>query len=62
MFESLYDRILSWAEHRRAVPFLAGFSFAESIIFPIPTDVLLIPIVLRSPNRAFYLAAITTVS
>ena len=62
IFESMYDRVLRWAEHRFAVPILAVFSFIESIFFPIPTDVLLIPISLRSPNRTFYLAAVTTVA
>ncbi|MEM7210123.1 MAG: YqaA family protein [Pseudomonadota bacterium] len=62
MFESMYDKILLWAQHRFAVRFLAIFSFIESIFFPIPTDVMLIPIVLRAPTRAFYLAAVTTVA
>ncbi len=60
MFESLYNRVLRGAEHRHAVKYLVCFSFAESIFFPIPTDVMLVPIVLRSPNRALYLAALTT--
>ena len=60
VFESLYNRVLRWAEHRHAVKFLVGFSFAESIFFPIPTDVMLVPIVLRSPDRALYLATLTT--
>ena len=62
LFESMYDRVLRWAEHRLAVPILALFSFIESIFFPIPTDVMLIPIALRAPHRAFFLAAITTVA
>ncbi len=62
MFESLYNRVLAWAEHRYAVRILLLFSFSESIFFPIPTDVMLVPIVLRSPKRAFYLALLTTVA
>ena len=62
MFEKMYDQVLRWAEHRQAVKFLALFSFAESIIVPVPTDAMLIPIVLRSPSRAMYLALLTTVA
>ena len=62
MFASMYLRVLAWAEHRHSVKFLAIFSFAESIFFPIPTDVMLVPIVLRAPTRAMYLAALTTVA
>ena len=62
MFASLYNRVLAWAEHRFAVRILALFSFAESIFFPIPTDVMLVPIVLRSPQHALRIAAITTVT
>ncbi len=62
MFKSFYNRILRWAEHRHAVKYLAAFSFAESVFFPIPTDVMLVPIVLRSPDRALYLAALTTIA
>lgn len=58
----MYDRVLRWAEHRNAERFLAVFSFAESIFFPIPTDVMLVPIVLRAPTRAMYLALLTTVA
>ena len=41
---------------------LAAVSFAESSFFPIPPDVLLIPMVLARPERAWRLALICTVS
>ncbi len=61
-FKGMYDRVLKCAEHPQAVWLLALFSFAESSFFPIPPDVLLIPMILARPNRAFRLAAICTVA
>ena len=61
-FKRMYDWVLKCAEHPQAVWLLALFSFAESSFFPIPPDVLLIPMILARPERAFRLAAICTVS
>jgi membrane protein YqaA with SNARE-associated domain len=60
MIESLYQRTLSLAASRHAVPALAAVSFIESSVFPIPPDVLLIPMIIAAPTRAFRLAAICT--
>jgi membrane protein YqaA with SNARE-associated domain len=60
MIESLYQRTLSLAASRHAVPALAAVSFIESSVFPIPPDVLLIPMILAAPSRAFRLAAVCT--
>jgi membrane protein YqaA with SNARE-associated domain len=60
MIESLYRRTLSLAASRHAVPALAGVAFIESSVFPIPPDVLLIPMIIAAPTRAFRLAAICT--
>ena len=57
-----YTTILKWAKHKHAERYLAGVSFAESSFFPIPVDVMLAPMVLAAPNRAWRLAAITTVN
>ena len=48
------------AGHRHALWALAGVSFIESSVFPIPPDVLLIPMALATPRRAFLLAAVCT--
>lgn len=56
----LYDWVLTWAHHRYAGLALFLLAFAESSIFPIPPDVLLIALALGIPTRAFRLAAITT--
>ena len=52
---------MSLAESRHAVWALFTIAFIESSFFPIPPDVLMIPMILAAPNRAFYIAAIATV-
>ena len=53
---------LALAASPHAPWWLAAISFAESSFFPIPPDVLLVPMVLARPDRAWRLAAICTVS
>jgi len=62
LFGPLYDWTLRCAAHRHAPWFLGGLSFAESSFFPIPPDVMLAPMVLARPERAWRLAGITTVA
>lgn len=62
LFSALYDRVLQWSQHRHATPILAGLSFAESVIFPIPPDVMLAPMAMTQPNRAWRLALLTTIA
>lgn len=62
IFSALYSRVMAWSRHRHAPWYLAGLSFAESSFFPIPPDVLLAPMSLASPKRAWWLAALTTVA
>lgn len=59
---SLYDWTLSLAASRRAVPALAAVSFAESSFFPIPPDVVLVPMALARPKRAWWYAFVCTVA
>lgn len=62
MFLRLYERVMRWSAHRHAPRYLAGLSFAESSFFPIPPDVMLAPMALAQPRRAWYLAALTTIA
>lgn len=62
IFSTLYDWTLRWAEHRLAPRILALLTFAESIFFPIPPDVLLAPMVLSKPKKAWTFATITTIA
>lgn len=61
IFEPIYTTMLGWAKHRYAERYLAITSFAESSFFPIPVDVMLAPMVLGRPEKAWRFAAITTV-
>ncbi|MGL1834580.1 YqaA family protein [Rhodocyclaceae bacterium SMB388] len=62
IFSPLYQRAMQWARHRHAPWYLGGLSFAESSFFPIPPDVMLAPMSLANPSRAWWFALITTVA
>ncbi|WP_244923896.1 YqaA family protein [Enhygromyxa salina] len=53
----LYDWVLSWADSPYGVAALFLLAVAESSVFPIPPDVLLIALALSAPTRAFRFAA-----
>lgn len=62
MLRRLYDWMMSLAAGRHAPAALAAVSFAESSFFPIPPDVMLIPMILARRARAWLYAALATVS
>ncbi len=62
MLRGVYDWTMSLAGHRHALWVLAAVSFVESSVFPIPPDVLMIPMILAAPHRAFLIAAICTLA
>ncbi len=62
MFQKLYDKVLLWSKHRHAVKYLCAVSFAESSFFPIPPDVMLVPMALSQPDKALRFAAFTTIA
>jgi membrane protein YqaA with SNARE-associated domain len=62
MFRGLYDWTLRLAGHRHAIRSMAGISFAESSFFPIPPDVMLVPMILARRDQAYLIAAVCTVS
>ena len=62
MLRSLYDWTISLATSRYALWALAVVAFIESSVFPIPPDVLMIPMVLATPRKAWLIAGIATVS
>lgn len=62
IFDRLYQPIMRWARAPQAPWYLAGLSFAESSFFPIPPDVMLAPMSLAQPARAWRYAFITTLA
>lgn len=62
IFSPLYQRVLRWSRHPKASRYLCALSFAESSFFPIPPDVMLAPMSLASPARAYRLATMTTIA
>ena len=62
MLDRLYRWVLRLAESPRAPYALGAVSFAESSFFPVPPDVLLVPMVLAEPRRAWIYATIATVA
>lgn len=62
MLRSLYERTLAAAAHRHATWWLAVVSFIESSIFPIPPDVMLIPMVLADRTRWIRIATVCTIA
>ena len=60
IFTRLYDLALKWSKHRHAPRYLAGMSYAESSFFPIPVDIMLAPMSLSKPEKAWHFAFIAT--
>ena len=58
MLQALYERILRLAAGPNALAALLAVSFVESSFFPIPPDILLIPMILARPRDAWRLAAL----
>ncbi len=61
MLRRLYDWVIRLAGHPRAIPALGVVSFLESSFFPIPPDVMLVPMVLANRDKAFRIALVCTV-
>ncbi|CUJ22952.1 YqaA family protein [Cognatishimia activa] len=62
MIKKLYDWTMSLADHPRALWALAFVSFIESSIFPIPPDIMMIPMILAAPHRAWLIALVAMFS
>lgn len=62
MLRRTYDWTMAQAESPYALWVLAAVAFVESSVFPIPPDVLMIPMILAAPRRAWLIALVATVS
>jgi len=61
MIKKLYDKCVTWAGYRYAKQILAIESFIESSFFPIPPDVMIIPMVVSKKNEFIQIALIATI-
>ena len=61
MLKKTYDKCVEWAGHRFANPILAFIAFLESFIFPIPTDAMLVPMVIAKRNKFLKISSIAVV-
>jgi membrane protein YqaA with SNARE-associated domain len=62
LFSPLYRRAMIWSRHPHAPWYLGGLSFIESSFFPVPPDVMLAPMSLAQPQRAWLFAWLTTLT
>ena len=61
MIKKLYNKCVKWAGHKYAKPILAFEAFIESSFFPIPPDVMIIPMVVAKKNQYIKIALIATI-
>jgi len=61
MLRRFYNWVLGLAQSRHALWALAVVAFLESSVFPIPPDLLMIPMILARPSRAWVIAGVATV-
>jgi len=62
MLKRLYDWTMAKAASKNATTWMAGISFAESSFFPIPPDLLLVPMILADRKAAWRIATICTIA
>jgi membrane protein YqaA with SNARE-associated domain len=62
VFNRLYDWTMALSAHRHALGALALVAFVESSVFPIPPDILIIPMVLATRDKAWRIAGVCTVA
>ena len=62
LFGTIYDKTMIWSQHKFAAAWLSFVSFIEAIFFPIPPDVMLIPMSMSKPQMATRYAIYTTIA
>ncbi len=62
MLKQLYDKVIALSASRHALPALAAVSFAESSFFPVPPDIMLVPMALAQPQKARLYALVCTIA
>lgn len=62
LFSTMYEKVLAWSRLPNAKWYLAVLSFAESSFFLVPPDVMLAPMSLANPKKAWHFALVTTIA
>ena len=62
ILRKLYEWTIEKSKHPKAVWFLSLISFSESSVFPIPPDIILIPMIIAKRTRAWFYAFVCTIS
>lgn len=62
IFGAMYDKTMEWSKHRFATFWLSFVSFIEAIFFPVPPDVMLIPMSMSKPQSAVKFALFTAIA
>ena len=62
LIRKIYDKMLELSEGKGAMMALFAVAFAESSFFPIPPDIMLIPMILAAPSKAWRMAMLATVA
>lgn len=62
MLQNLYHRTMRLADHPHAIWWLALVAFVESSVFMIPPDVLMIPMILARPSKAWLIAGVAVIA
>jgi membrane protein YqaA with SNARE-associated domain len=62
IFQPMFEKAMLWSRHKYAPYYLGGLSFAESCVLPFPPpDVMLAPMSMANPQRAWFFAMLTTI-
>ena len=61
MFKKIYEKSIKLAGHKNSKSFLGFISFIESFIFPVPPDVIIIPMTIAKKEEWFKIASIATI-
>lgn len=62
LFSMMYEKVMTWSRLPNAPWYLCALSFAESSFFPVPPDVMLAPMSLANPKKAWRFAMLTTLT
>jgi membrane protein YqaA with SNARE-associated domain len=61
MLKKIYDKCIEWAGHKAANPILGAVAFFESFIFPIPTDAMIVPMVIAKRDKYLKISLIAII-